>query len=88
GGGTEALNFYAPSGYVFESNAFTGNADGNYPPDNFFVDTYLQIGFRNFLAADFGLASDSPFKGRASDGGDPGADWDSVMAGVAGVRSH
>lgn len=88
GGGTEALNHYAPSGYVFESNAFAGNADGNYPPGNFFVDTYLQIGFRNFLGADFGLAADSPFKGRASDGGDPGADWDSVIAGIAGVRSN
>ncbi|NNF29020.1 MAG: hypothetical protein HKN73_17480 [Gemmatimonadetes bacterium] len=88
GGGVGALNHYAPGGYVFESNAFTGDASDSYPPGNFFVDTYLQIGFRNFLAADFGLAADSPFKGRASGGGDPGADWDSVMAGLTGVRSN
>ena len=88
GGGTEALNHYAPGGYVFEANAFTGDPGGSYPPGNFFVDTYLQIGFRNFFNADFALAADSPFKGRGTAGGDPGADWDSVVAGVAGVRSN
>ena len=36
-------------------------------------------------ATDFRLAPTSRYKGKASDGRDPGADVDAVMAAIAGV---
>jgi hypothetical protein len=40
----------------------------------------------NGLDGDYRLAPSSKFKGKATDGRDPGADVDAVLTAIAGVR--
>jgi hypothetical protein len=44
------------------------------------------VKFNRGLDGDYHLAANSKFKGKATDGRDPGADVDAVLAGVRGVR--
>jgi hypothetical protein len=54
----------------------TGNA---YPPS---VDA---VGFRNWSAGDFRLGTLSPYKGKATDGRDPGVDYELLLARTSGA---
>ncbi len=66
------------------------------PPNNFYPGTVDKIGFvggglnidsSNANPADFKLSSNSPYKGKASDGSDPGADIDAVLFATRGAVS-
>ncbi|MGA2425335.1 MAG: hypothetical protein ABSG07_15135 [Terriglobales bacterium] len=82
------------SGSVFQGNVLAeGSAIHGQPPDwpdgNFMAGGLDSIGFVKFnrgLDGDYHLAANSKFKGKATDGRDPGADVDAVLAGVRGVR--
>ena len=58
-------------------------------PDNFLVTSIAAVGFTNAPASldatgNYRLRSDSPFKGKASDGKDPGVDIDQLNAAIFG----
>jgi len=54
-----------------------------YPPRNYCVGTIDKIGFVNIANGNYRLAQTSPYKGKASDGKDPGIDMDSLMLAIA-----
>jgi hypothetical protein len=62
----------------------------SWPPGNFTVTDWSTVGFVNYNNGDGGdyhLAPTSPFRGKALDGKDPGADVDAVNLYTQGVRS-
>jgi len=44
------------------------------------------VNYNNGIGGDYHLSANSPFKGKASDGSDPGANIDQVNAAVQGVE--
>jgi len=79
--------------YTFANNVL-GAVTKAFPPEkwpggNFFPATVNDIGFVNYNngnGGDYHLQASSPFKGKASDGKDPGADVDAVNAAIQGVE--
>jgi hypothetical protein len=57
----------------------------HYPSGNFFVSSYNQSGFIDYKKGDWRLASTSKFHGKATDGKDPGVDFELLRG--AGVDS-
>ena len=82
------------SGSVFKGNVLAGGASihgqhPDWPEGNLFADGLDTVGFVKLnggLDGDYHLAASSKFKGKATDGRDPGADVDAVLAGIRGVR--
>jgi hypothetical protein len=86
GSGTAALNAYAE--WTFEGNVLAGANASAYPAGNFYPANFPQdIGFEAAASGDFRLAASSPFKNRASDGDDPGADFEALWVRTARARS-
>ena len=86
GSGTAALNAYAE--WTFEGNVLAGANAPAYPPDNFYPANFAHdIGFVDAASGDFRLSSTSPYKNRASDGDDPGVDFDALRVRTARARS-
>jgi hypothetical protein len=82
GSGTAALNAYAQ--WTFEGNVLAGANAASYPANNFYPPNFPQgIGFVDPANGDYRLSSSSPYKGRATDGGDPGVDFDALLAKTA-----
>jgi hypothetical protein len=84
--GADSWSTYVVSGRVV-GNVFTGTGGTGttYPTGNLFPVDNASIGFANLAGADFHLLTLSPYKGKASDGKDPGADVDAVLAATKGV---
>jgi len=80
--GTAALDNYIGS-YTYAYNALWGNpgAASSYPPNNFFPGSAQEMAF----AADWSLTSSSPYKAKASDGKDIGADITTLTAATMNV---
>lgn len=74
GEGVVALDRFAP-GWIYAGNVLAGAGSG-YPSGNFYPATLAEVQ----LGADFRLAPTSPFKGKATDGTDPGADMTALLA--------
>ncbi|HJU05653.1 MAG TPA: hypothetical protein VJ692_10930 [Nitrospiraceae bacterium] len=72
-------------GKIWAHNILIDGSKGNYPSGNFFPSKVDQVGFTDYKAANFKLLPSSPYKGKASDGTDPGADYDEVTAATEGV---
>jgi hypothetical protein len=78
-------------GGVFKGNVFADNlgaAAGDrqadrYPGGNYFVSSYQKIGFTDFAGGVWSLNRDSRTRGRATDGRDPGVDFDALVAAGA-----
>ena len=90
GEGNAALSAYAP-GAVLAKNVLYGT-DGwpgynpdIYPAGNYFAGVVGNVGFTNYAGGDLSLGASSPYKGKASDGTDPGADFVALRAAIAGV---
>ena len=75
GEGTAALTRWAP-GSVVRSNLFIGAQPNGYPPQNAFPANVADVKFVDFSGGNFRLSPESRFKGKASDGGDPGCQID------------
>ncbi len=74
GTGVGAASFFAHSiGGVFLNNALIGSSAYQYPATTSFVPSINGVDFLNYQAGNFLLASNSPFKGMATDGTDLGA---------------
>ena len=87
GEGTASLTQYAP-GAVFAGNAIIGASASLYPIGNFFPSSLSAVGFANPAAYDWTLTAGSPFKGKATDGTDPGADIAAIEAATRGVAAQ
>jgi hypothetical protein len=82
------------SGSAFQGNVLAGGGSirghhPDWPEGNFMAGGLASVGFVNLnggLDGDYHLAPSSKFKGKATDGRDPGADVDAVLAGIRGVR--
>ena len=84
GSGLLTVTTYMPDGSFLANVMIVGSSAG-YPTSNFYPATIAAVGLRNAAVNDYHLLSTSPYKGRASDGRDPGADIDAVNAAIAGV---
>lgn len=79
---------------TFKGNvlAVSGNSRpgaGDWPEGNYTTGDQRSIGYVNLnngLDGDYHLATSSKFKGKATDGRDPGADIDAVLGAISGVR--
>lgn len=85
-GGVQAFATYAPDGVFLGNVMIIAPSAGTFPPGNSYPATAAAVGFANVATEDFHLLPTSPHKGKATDGRDPGADVDVVMAATAGVR--
>ena len=85
-GGVQAFATYTPDGVFLGNVMIIAPSAGIFPPGNSYPATAAAVGFANVAAEDFHLLPTSPYKGKATDGRDPGADVDVVMAATAGVR--
>jgi hypothetical protein len=82
GSGTAALNAYAE--WTFEGNVLAGANASAYPPGNFYPANFPRdIGFVDAAGGDFRLSATSAYKYRATDGGDPGADFEALWLRTA-----
>jgi len=76
--------------YTFTSNAIiSSTTSAVWPSPNLLQASLSPVQFVNYNGGnggDYHLLSTSPYKGKASDGKDPGADIDAVAAAIAGVR--
>ena len=84
----------------FRAEAFKGNivadnknsAGGGYPlerkfpPGNYFPPSFGHVKFVDYTRGDWRLASDSRFKGKATDGSDPGVDFNNFKISEEAVR--
>ena len=78
------------SNYSFIYNVLMNATDkNNWPADNYSPASITAVGFVNWnggVGGNYQLAANSPYKGKAADGKDPGADIAAVDAAIAGVR--
>ena len=59
----------------------------NYDPTrNFFVRVIGDLGFQDANGGDYRLSTVSRYKGKASDGGDPGVNMDALNQALIGAR--
>jgi len=79
--------------YTFTNNVLAAVTKAfppeKWPAGNFFPGTVNEMGFVNYNngnGGDYHLQASSPYKGKASDGRDPGADIDAVNAAIQGVE--
>jgi hypothetical protein len=72
-------------GYIFQGNVIIGAQPTLYPPNNAFPVNQIAVRFVDFGGGDYRLLTESPYKGDATDGKDPGADVDAVNAATTGV---
>ena len=85
----------------FKPGAFKGNViadnkgsaaggyplERNFPAGNYFPPSLNHVKFVNHTRGDWRLAKDSPFKGKATDGKDPGVDFQSFQTSEEAIRS-
>ena len=83
--GGPALVKYAPGGTFMGNVLILINGSSGYPTGNFYPSTVTSVGFLNAGALDFNLLASSPYKGKATDGRDPGADVDVINTLLIGV---
>jgi hypothetical protein len=79
--GTATLARYFP-GAVVVRNLFIGAKAADYPKDNFFPVSVDAVGFTDSARHQYGLSPKSTFRGKATEGTDPGADIEALRAAV------
>jgi len=79
--GAATFNAYSPGTWTAEGNVIARASTNLYPPKNFYPPTWAEVK----LGPDFKLAADSPYKGKATDGKDPGCDMDALLAAQQGT---
>ena len=83
--GGPAIAKYAPGGTFLGNVLILASGAAGYPAANFYPSSVTAIGFLNLVALDFRLLSTSPYRGKATDGRDPGADINVITAALIGV---
>src|SRR5262249_52296574 len=69
GVGTAALNRYFTS-YVFQKNVIVGGQASNYPPGNYFVSSFNEVGFIDMAGGDYRLSPSSKYRNAGIGGKD------------------
>jgi hypothetical protein len=86
--GTTSMNAFAGSSWAFNRNVVIG-VDPDYvswhPQSSFYPTTMADAGFTVGSNGDYRLSPSSPYKGRATDGTDPGVNFDELNRRIAGV---
>ncbi len=82
--GSSTLNTYLP-GAVFQRNIIPGADPRSYPGDNFYPGSLKDVGFVSLSEHIYALAPSSKFRGKGTDGKDPGVDFNTLRAKTAGV---
>ncbi len=83
GEGNGSLATYFP-GSSFAGNLFVAcTLVNSYPAQNFFPAAWSAVGFTDLAGGNYRLASTSPYKNKATDAKDPGADIDALTAALA-----
>jgi hypothetical protein len=54
--------------YVFKKNVIVGGQASNYPPDNYFINSFSEIGFMDMAKGDYRLSSSSSYRNAGADG--------------------
>jgi hypothetical protein len=76
--GTASLTAFASSYWAFDRNIIIG-LDAEFvpwhPQSSYYAPTMASVGFANASGGDYSLGSASPYRGKATDGKDPGADF-------------
>jgi hypothetical protein len=54
--------------YVFKKNVIVGGQASNYPPDNYFINSFSEIGFVDMAKGDYRLSSSSSYRNAGADG--------------------
>ncbi len=87
--GTPTLTRYAQQ-WQFDRNVIVGmtGPSSAYPPGNYFARNVAAVGFTNPAAGDYSLSPRSPYRGKASDGSDPGVDMAALRTRTAGVDAR
>jgi len=86
--GTESLNAFAGSAWSFARNVVVGvGADyvSWHPQSSFYPAATGDVGFSFGSNGDYRLSSASAFKGRATDGSDPGVNFDELTRLISNV---
>jgi hypothetical protein len=83
GTGTSTLDTFFP-GAVVRRNVIVGGPAPRYPPDNFFPASLAEVGFADPGAGRYRVSARSRHRQAATDGRDPGADFEALDAALAG----
>jgi hypothetical protein len=86
GEGNYALSHYVPGATIRGNVLFAGFDPSIYPVGNYYPVTANDVGFNNYVSGDYSLSPSSPFKGKATDGKDPGVDFATLRALLTGVQ--
>jgi hypothetical protein len=54
--------------YVFKKNVIVGGQASNYPPDNYFINSFSEVGFVDLAKGDYRLSSSSSYRNAGADG--------------------
>jgi hypothetical protein len=81
GVGMPSIDRYFPSALI-RGNVIAGGRPAIYPPGNAFPTSLDAVGFVDRGRGDDRLSTSSPYRGSATDGGDPGADLDALCAAL------
>jgi hypothetical protein len=84
GEGTGTLEALMPS-YTFLRNVLIEAPSSRYPENSFFPSSTSAVKFVDYSGGNYRLASTSPYKGKGTDGKDPGANIDAIVAATDGV---
>src|SRR5438093_815821 len=82
--GVPALNRHTP-GWLFAGNLVIAAPTASYPTGNSYPASASAVGFVNYGGGDYRLAASSPYKGTATGGTDPGADFAALLSWTNGV---
>ncbi|MEO7455187.1 MAG: Ig-like domain-containing protein [Gemmatimonadaceae bacterium] len=84
GGGSASLSAYMPGG-TFAGNVVVLAYSVGYPTGSFYPTSVASLGLTNLSGGNVQLLSTSPYKGKATDGRDPGADYQALVSTTSGV---
>ncbi|HLZ39511.1 MAG TPA: Ig domain-containing protein [Candidatus Sulfotelmatobacter sp.] len=81
---------FGTGGYVFTGNVLVGDFSkypaSKWPAGQTFLPSMDSVGFVDYAHGNYQLSSSSPYKGKSTDGRDPGADVAGLTTMIAGVQ--
>jgi hypothetical protein len=85
GTGTKGLLVLGGANFDFVGNVVARGSAKTMPEGNYYPASIGDIGFVNLAGDDLQLSGSSPYKGKASDGSDPGVDIETLQSMLEGV---
>jgi hypothetical protein len=74
-------------GFTMNGNVIVDGQGNNYPGTNYFPANDQQIRFVDAANGNYRLAPNSPYRGKATDGTDPGCNIDKLLAAIGGAAT-